>query len=114
MKELGIKSRMVRKMKKLKSYVEIAQRPNLIKKLKDKSSILLTGITYIPVKRKRVYSASLYNVETRRVEAHKISANITNVLVTSVFNQPILESLGTKTAHSDMGSQYTSDIFEKG
>lgn len=32
MRELGIKSRMVRKMNKPKSYVEIAQRPNLIKK----------------------------------------------------------------------------------
>ncbi|MFF2971689.1 IS3 family transposase [Enterococcus faecalis] len=112
MRELGIKSRMVRKMKKPKSYTEIAQRPNLIKKLKDKSSVLLTDISYIPVKRKWVYLASLYNPETRRVEAHKIRANMTKELATSVINQPILESLGTKIIHSDMGSQYTSDLFE--
>ncbi|ENZ6558337.1 IS3 family transposase [Enterococcus faecium] len=112
MRELGIKSRMVRKMKKPKSYTELAQRPNLIKKLKDKSSVLLTDITYIPVKRKWVYLASLYNPETRRVEAHKIGATMTKELATSVINQPILESLGTKIIHSDMGSQYTSELFE--
>lgn len=112
MGELGIQSRMVRKMKKPKSYTEIAQRPNLIKKLKDKSSVLLTDITYIPVKRKWVYLASLYNPETRRVEAYKIGANMTKELATSVIKQAILESLETKIVHSDMGSQYTSDLFE--
>lgn len=52
-------------MKKPRSYTEIAQRPNLIKKLKDKSSVLLTDIIYIPVKRKWVYLVSLYNPVTR-------------------------------------------------
>lgn len=112
MQELGIKSRMVRKMKKPRSYSEMPQRPNLIKKLHDKSSVLLTDITYIPVKRKWVYLASLYNPETRRVEAHKLGSNMTKELAASVINQPILESLGTKIVHSDMGSQYTSDLFE--
>lgn len=109
MRELGIQSRMVRKMKKPKSYTEIPQRPNLIKKLTDKSKVLLTDITYIPVKRKWVYLASLYNPETRRVEAYKLGTNLTKELATSVIQQPILKALGTKMIHSDMGS----DLFEK-
>ncbi|EHS2295120.1 IS3 family transposase [Enterococcus faecalis] len=113
MRELGIQSRMIKKMKKPKSYTEIAQRPNLIKKLTDKSSVLLTDITYIPVKKKWVYLASLYNPETRRVEAHKIGRNMTKELATSVIQPTILKLLGTKIIHSDMGSQYTSDLFER-
>lgn len=113
MRELGIKSRMIRKMKKPKSYTEIAQRPNLIKKLTDQSRVLLTDITYIPVKGKWVYLASLYNPVTRRVEAHKIGCNMTKELATSVIQPTILNALGTKIIHSDMGSQYTSDLFER-
>lgn len=113
MRELGIQSRMIKKMKKPKSYIEIAQRPNLIKKLTDKSNVLLTDITYIPVKGKWVYLASLYNPETRRVETHKIGRNMTKELATSVIQPTILKALGTKIIHSDMGSQYTSDLFEQ-
>lgn len=113
MRELGIQSRMSKKMKKPKSHTEIAQRPNLIKKLTDKSSVLLTDITYIPVKKKWVYLSSLYNPETRRVEAHKIGRNMTKELATSVIQPIILKALGTKIIHSDMGSQYTSDLFEQ-
>lgn len=47
MRELGIQSKMIKKMNKPKSYTEIAQRPNVIKKLTDKSNVLLTDITYI-------------------------------------------------------------------
>ncbi|MGF1919565.1 transposase, partial [Enterococcus faecalis] len=111
-RELGIQSRMIKKMKKPKSYTEIVQRPNLIKKLTDKSSVLLTDITYIPVKKKWIYLASLYSSETRRGEAHKIGRNMTKELATSVIQSTILKELGTKIIHSDMGSQYTSDLFE--
>lgn len=113
MRELGIQSRMIKKMKKPKSYTEIAQRPNLIKKLTDKSSVLLTDITYIPVRKKWVYLASLYNPVTRRVEAYKVGRNMTKELATSVIEPNILKALGIKIIHSDMGSQYTSDVFEK-
>lgn len=113
MRGLGIQSRMIKKMKELKSYTEIAQRPNLIKKSIDKSSVLLTDITYIPVKKKWVYLASLYNPETRRVEAHKVGRNITKELATRVIQPTILKALGTKIVHSDMGSQYTNDLFER-
>lgn len=65
------------------------------------------------MKSKWVYLASLYNPETRRVEAHKIGRNMTKELATSVIQPTILKALGTKIIHSDMGSQYTSDLFER-
>jgi len=57
MKELGIKSRMVKKRKKPTTHTEYPQRPNIIKDLDDKSGVLLTDITYINVKNKWVYLA---------------------------------------------------------
>ncbi|WP_143348008.1 transposase family protein [Enterococcus faecalis] len=72
-------------MKKPKSYIEKTQCPNLMKKLNNQSRVLLTDITYIPVKRKWVYLASLYHPETCRVVAHKIGAHMTKELATSVI-----------------------------
>ncbi|HER4709460.1 TPA: DDE-type integrase/transposase/recombinase, partial [Streptococcus pyogenes NGAS321] len=36
-----------------------------------------------------------------------------SMVSTSVIQPIILKSLGTKIVHSDMGSQYTSDLFER-
>lgn len=52
MRELGIQSRMIKKMKKPTAYTEMAQLPNLIRKKSDWSKVLLTDITYIPVRGK--------------------------------------------------------------
>ncbi|WP_270997390.1 IS3 family transposase, partial [Listeria seeligeri] len=112
MRELGIQSRMVKKMQKPKTYTEYEQRPNLIKKQADNTKVLLTDITYIPVHGKWVYLASLYDPVTRRVVAHKIGSNMTKELATSVIKTPLLQRLGTQIIHSDMGSQYTSDLLE--
>ncbi len=71
MRELGIQSRMVQKRKKPKTYTEVEQRPNLIKKRTDKTKVLLTDITYIPIRNKWVYLASLYELATRRVVAQE-------------------------------------------
>lgn len=89
------------------------QRPNLIKTLSDKSKVLLTDITYISVNQKWVYLASLYNPETRRVVVYKIGEHMTKELATSVIESQTLQKLGTMIIHSDIGSQYTSDLFEK-
>jgi len=98
--ELGIRSRMVKKFNKPKSYVTETQRPNLVKKDVDQLKVLLTDITYIQVKQKWAYLASLYDPRTRRVIAHKVSEHMTKELDIDII-------------HSDMGSQYTSDLFEK-
>lgn len=58
--------------KKPTAHTEYAQRPNLIKELDDKSRVLLTDITYIPVKNKWVYLASLYEPKSRKVLAHRV------------------------------------------
>lgn len=110
--ELGIQSRMIKKWKKPKTHTTVEQRPNLIKIVSDKSTVLLTDITYIRVNQKWVYLASLYNPETRRVMSHKIGEHMTKELATSVIDPKILKKLGTTIIHSDMGSQYTSDLFE--
>lgn len=112
MSELGIRSRMVKKMKKPESYSEVKQLPNLIRSMNDWSKILLTDITYIPMKGKWIYLASLYNPQTRQVLAHKVGENMTKELATSVISKSVLQVHHTEIIHSDMGSQYTSDLFE--
>lgn len=113
MRELGIRSRMIKTMKKPQSYIEVAQLPNLIRKKSDWSKVLLTDITYIPVRGKWVYLASLYHPETRRVLAHKIGTHMTKELATSVLEKVDLRAQGIEIVHSDMGSQYTSDLFNQ-
>lgn len=113
MAELGIKSRMVKKRKKTTTFTEYKQRPNLIKNLDDKSGVLLTDITYIPVNNKWVYLASLYETESRKVLSHRVSATMTKELATSVIAAPVIDNQQTRIVHSDMGSQYTSDLFEE-
>lgn len=93
MRELGIRSRMIKTIKKPKSYNEVAQLPHLIRKKNDWSKVLLTDITYIPVRGKWVYLASLYHLETRRVIAHKIGTNMTKELATSVLEKVDLRAL---------------------
>jgi putative transposase len=45
--------------------------------------------------------------------AHKIGDHMTKELATSVIGSQMHRKLGTMIIHSDMGSQYTSDLFEK-
>lgn len=52
--------------------MDYEQRPNLIKHLTDQTGVLLTDITYIPVKNDWVYLASIYNPTTRKVVAYKV------------------------------------------
>lgn len=88
MKELGIRSRMVRENSKPSTYTEYPQSPNLIKKLDDQSTILVTDITYIPVKQSWLNLASIYNPTTRWGVAYNISSEMTQELATS----PIIHS----------------------
>ena len=112
MRELGIQSRMIKKWRKPTSYTTIEQRPNLMKQLKDQSKVLLTDITYILVNHKWVYLASLYDPEKRQVVAHRIGPHMTKELAASVIKPSVIQELGIEMIHSDMGSQYTSDLFE--
>lgn len=111
--ELDIQFRMIKKWKKPKIHTTVEQRPNLTKTLSDKHKVLLTDITYIPVNHKWVYLDSLYNAETRRVMTNKIGDHLKKELTTSVIEGQTLKKLGTIIIHSDMGSQYNSDLFKK-
>lgn len=113
MRHLGIQSRMSKSKKKPKTYTEVEQKPNLIKSLVDKSNVLLTDITYIPVRNRWVYLATLFNPETRRVISHKVGEHMTKELAASVIDPSKIKQLRTKIIHSDMGSQYTSELFEE-
>lgn len=111
MRELGIQSRMIKNMKKPKSYTEVDQLPNLSRNMSDWSNVLLTNITYILAKGKWVYLESLYHPKTLRIIAHKVDVNMTKELATSVLEKVDLRAQGVKIVHSDMGSQYTSSLF---
>lgn len=60
-----------------------------------------------------MYLASLYHPETRRVISHKVGAAMTKELATSVLERVEIQTLGIEIVHSDMGSQYTSDLFSQ-
>ena len=71
MKELEIRSRMVRKISKPKIHTEYPQRPNLIRDLADQTRVLVTDITYIPLQRSWLYGS--YDVITDNLFATIIS-----------------------------------------
>lgn len=95
MQHLGIQSRMSKCKKKPKTYAEVEQKHNLIKSLIDKSTVLLTDITYIPVRNKWGYLASLFNPENRRVISYKVGEHMTKELVLSVIEPSKIKKLGT-------------------
>lgn len=103
---------MGRKRNKPTTHTEYTQRPNLIKSLTDQSTVLVTDITYISIKQSWLYLASIYNPTTRRVVAYKMGTEMTKELATApikaVLNRPNLPTI----IHSDMGSRYTSNLFE--
>lgn len=112
MRELGIQSRMVSRINKPKTHTKYPQRPNLIKTLDDQSMVLVTDITYIPVQRSWLYLASVYNPTTRRVEAYNIGSEMTQELATAPIKTILKRPNQPTIIHSDMGSQYTSVLFE--
>jgi putative transposase len=112
MRELGIQSRMVSRINKPKTHTKYPQRPNLIKTLDDQSMVLVTDITYIPVQRSWLYLASVYNPTTRRVEAYNIGSEMTQKLATAPIKTILKRPNQPTIIRSDMGSQYTSVLFE--
>lgn len=115
MSELGIQSVMYRKhTHKPTTVTEQPQLPNLMRKLDDLSGIVTTDITYVQLKSARwAYVATAYNPETRQVLAFQVSDHMTAELATEPIKQLIALHYPFTMVHSDMGSQYTSDLFEK-
>ena len=85
----------------------------LMKKLDDLSGVLATDITYIQLmNREWVYLATVYDPEKRRVVSYGLSPEITKEFATSVVVKALRANGKPKMIHSDMGSQYTSSLFE--
>ena len=97
MNELNLKSRMVKKSyKKPTTTTDTPQKPNLMKKLDDLSGVL----------------ATVYDPEKRRVVSYGLSPEMTKEFATSVVVKALRANGKPKMIHSDMGSQYTSSLFE--
>lgn len=114
MNEMSLKSRMVRKSyKKPTTTTDTPQKPNLMKNLDDLSGVLTTDITYIQLmNRDWVYLATVYDPEKRRVVSYGLSSEMTKEFATSVVVKALRANGKPKMIHSDMGSQYTSSLFE--
>ena len=113
MTELGIRSTMTKKRNKPTTQVLYPQRQNLINDRRHYDSVLLTDITYIPVANHWVYLASVYQPETRQVIAYKLGYKMTKSLAVAPISKAISLGYRPQIIHSDMGNQYTSDLFEQ-
>lgn len=113
MTELGIRSIMTKKRNKPTTKVLYPQRPNLINDLSHFDGVLLKDITYIPVANRWVYLASVYQPETRQVIAYKLGYQMTKSLAVVPIKKALSLGYQPQIVHSDMGSQYTSDLFEQ-
>ncbi|QMU89609.1 IS3 family transposase (plasmid) [Weissella cibaria] len=114
MNEMSLKSRMVRKSyKKPTTTTDTPQKTNLMKNLDNLSGVLTTDITYIQLmNRDWVYLATVYDPEKRRVVSYGLSSETTKAFTTSVVVKALKANSKPKMIHSDMGSQYTSSLFE--
>lgn len=113
MNEMSLTSRMVRKSYKKPTTTDTPQKPSLMKNLDDLSGVLTTDITYIQLmNRNWVYLATVYDPEKRRVVSYGLSSEMTKEFATSVVVKALRANGKPKMIHSDMGSQYTSSLFE--
>ena len=115
MNEMSLTSRMVRKSyKKPTTTTATQQKPSLMKNLDDLSGVLTTDITYIQLmNRNWVYLATVYDPEKRRVVSYGLSSEMTKEFATSVVVKALKANGKPKMIHSDIGSQYTSSLFER-
>ncbi|WP_166434951.1 DDE-type integrase/transposase/recombinase [Weissella paramesenteroides] len=89
------------------------QMPNLIANLDDLSDVRATDMTYIQLTYKsRIYMASVYVPENRKVLAYQIADIMTAQLATTVIVKALRRGDEPLYVHSGMGSQYTSALFE--
>lgn len=113
MSEAGIKSRVQRRYNKPTTVNDKDQMPNLIGNLDYLSGVLTTDITYIQLTDKTwVYMASAYDPENRKVLSYQIAYTMTAQLATSVVIKALRRGERPLYVHSNMGSQYTSELFE--
>lgn len=119
MKALGIASIIVKKYKPQNIKNNISERQNILDR--DFKAIEInqkwsTDITYIHVKKEGwTYLASVMDLYSRRIIGYAYGKNITAELAAQAVENACLNVPSTKgiILHSDLGTQYTSSLFQK-
>lgn len=114
MRELGLQSTMYHKRpKKPTTTTDTPQKPNLMRHLADLSGVVTTDITYIQlINQTWVYLATAYDPKARKVLAWQVGQRMTQDLAVAPIQALIDQDYAFTMVHSDMGSQYTSQLFE--
>ena len=116
MKQLQLKSVVVKKFKLGHSVSDGIDRKNLIQTEPKKiNKVWSTDITYIPTQQGWVYLSTIMDRYTKKVIAWDLGKRMTVELVQRTLNKA-MESQNYPEAvmlHSDQGSQYTSHEYEE-
>jgi putative transposase len=120
MREMGLKSRVVRKFRPTTTQVDPSRRPapNLLDQSFEASrpnQKWVTDITYLPTTSGWVYLAVVLDLFSRKVIGWSLADNLSTPLVSDALRCAI-EQRKCNTSdllhHSDRGCQYTSDAYQ--
>lgn len=119
MASLGIRSVVIRKYRHYPSSGNIAEQENILKQDFTTTAInqkWCTDITYIhTLKDGWTYLASVMDFHSRKIIGWAYGTSITAELALKAVENACLNVSNTEgiILHSDLGSQYTSDLFER-
>jgi len=114
----GLRSIVVKKYRPHSSKNEVPEKENILKRDFKADSInqkWCTDITYIHVlKEGWTYLASVMDLHTRKIIGYAYGTEMTAALAKKAVESACLNVRNTKgiILHSDLGSQYTSQLFE--
>ncbi|WP_413627964.1 IS3 family transposase [Fructilactobacillus vespulae] len=112
MKELKIRSLMGRRFKKPGTHVDYDQRQNLIKSCLN-TDIWRADITYIELKPGAwIYLSTILDERSKKIISFNLGKQMTTNLIVITLLNALKKEKKPKYLHSDMGSQYTSGVFE--
>lgn len=118
MRNLGIKSIIIKKYRPMRSKKKIEARENVLNRDFSATSInqkWVTDITYIhTLKDGWCYLASVLDLFSKKVIGYAISRTMTTELALQAVKNAVISQrpTGPLILHSDLGSQYTSSDFE--
>ncbi|TQR14697.1 IS3 family transposase [Psychrobacillus vulpis] len=119
MKKAGIRSTIVKKYRPTSSKGQVEERENLLEQDFETTTInekWVADITYINTLRDGwCYLASVLDLHTKKIVGYSFSKSMTTELVLQALANAIdvQEPKEGLILHTDLGSQYTSDDFEK-
>ncbi|WP_429996100.1 IS3 family transposase [Metabacillus fastidiosus] len=119
MRQAGIRSTIIKKYRPTKTQHLIKERENHLNQDFQATSInekWVADITYIYTLRDGwCYLASVLDLHSKKIVGYKFSRQMTVELVTQALENAILtqEPLEGLIVHTDLGTQYTSEAFQK-